>query len=270
MELRPWAERPGRRLLRKRPAAWTSVAGLRCAGLPQPHLAVTGEPSPVLPSAVRSSFVPGAAVRAPGVRRSRIRPSRLRTARPDAAVLSAAMLPIALRRPALRPAAGKLARVLRHRLVSSVRPGGRCALRAQALHPRAVGWHALRARSVTVGATVTRPRPSGGLPGETGPTAESACRGRRPRPGSGPASRARTTAHAVVTRTPAKPRPPIPRALVSCETGIVSWPGSPAGPGVAISTAFVVRPVFGVRPPTPAPPPREPCHIIDRKHPGDR
>jgi hypothetical protein len=229
-ELRPRAERPGGRLLRKRAAAWTSVARLRCAGLTQARLVANGEPSPVL----------------------------------AAAVLPAALLPIALRRAALRPAAGKLARVLRPGLLSPVRPGGR-AVRARTLHPRAVGRHALSAGSISVGATVTRSGPRSGLPGETGPAAESA--GRRPR--HGPASRARTTAHAIVTRTPAEPRTPIPRALARCETGILSWSGAPAGPGVGISPAFIVRPVFGVRPPTPPPSPREPCHIIDRKHLGD-
>jgi hypothetical protein len=281
-ELRPGAERPRVWLLGEGSADWTSGAGLHRTGLhrtglhrtglhrtglSRAHLAVAGEASPVLTAAVRSSFVPRAAVRPSAVRRSRVRPTRRRTARPPAAVLAAAELRIGRRRAARRPAAGKLTRMVWLRLPGSVRPGRRHALRAagnRALHPGTGGGHARPARSGAVGATFTRPRPPGGLANEAGPAREP------PGSGPGPASRDRTAAHAVVTRTPAEPRTPIPRALVIRETPVASWTGAPAGPGVDISAAFVVRPVFGARPPTPAPPPREPCHIIDRKHPDDR
>ncbi len=198
-------------------------------------------------------------------RRSRCA-ARLRTARPPAAVLLGAILPIDLRRAALRSTAGKLARALHPRWLGRERPGGWCGLRAahdRALRPPAGGRHGLPARSVAIGATVTRSRSPGGLTCETWPAAESA--------GSGSwTGRDGTAAQVVVTRTPAKPRTPIPRTFVTRQTGIASWTGAPAGPGVGISPAFVIRPVFGARPPTPAPPPREPCHIIDRRHPGDR
>jgi hypothetical protein len=272
-ELRSGAERPVVWLSGEGSTARPSGAGLRCPGLSYAHLAVAGEASPVLTAAVGSTGVGSggvrcAAVRPPAVgRRSRIRPSWLRTARPSAAVLLAAILPIDLRRGALRPTAGKLARVLHPRVLGRGRPDGWCGLRAaydRALRPGAGRRHGPPARSVAIDATVTRSRPPGRLPGETRPAGES------PRGRSGIAGRAGTAAHAVVTRTPAKPRTPIPRALATRQTGIASWTGAPAGPGVGISPAFIIRPVFGARPPTPAPPPREPCHIIDRKHPGDR
>jgi hypothetical protein len=276
-ELRRWAERPRVRLFGERCAAWTSGAGLRCAGLSWAHLAVAGEPSwGVLTAAARSSFVRRAAVWPSAGGRSRIRRSRLRTSGPSAAVLLAAVLPTALRRAALRPP-GKLAQVLRRRMLGRrlpgrVRPGGWRELgtaRDRALRPGTGGRRGLPARSVAIGAvaigaTVPRSRSPGRLASETGPAGESA--------GSGPgiAGRGRSAAHAVVTRTPAQPRTPIPRTLVPRNTGIASWTGAPADPGVGISPAFIIRPVFGARPPTPAPPPREPCHIIDRRHPGDR
>jgi hypothetical protein len=62
------------------------------------------------------------------------------------------------------------------------------------------------------------------------------------RPGPGRARRHRT----VVTRIPAEPRTAMPRAVVSRETPVDSRTGAPAGPGVGISPAFVVRPVSGV------------------------
>ena len=181
------------------------------------------------------------------------------------------MLPIELRRVGLRPTFRKLARMLHSRMLRPVRPGGWCALRAAhdwALHPGTGGRHALAARSVAVGATVARP--PGGLPGEPRPAGESGRACESAGRGSGTAGRDGTAAHAVVTRTPGKPRTPIPRAIVTRQAGIASRTGAPADPGVGISPAFIIRPVFGVRPPTPAPPPREPCHIIDRRHPGDR
>jgi hypothetical protein len=256
-ELLPGGERPGGWLLDERSAAWASGAGVVCAGLPRAHLAVAWKTPAILSAAVRS----------PAVRRSRIGPTRLRTGRPVGAVLLAAILPIGLRRAAPRPAAGKLAGVSRPPLLGPVRPGGRCALRAagnRALHPGTGGRHGLPARSVAIGANVPRPRPPGGLADETGAAGESTRRR------SGTAGRNGTAAHVVVTGSPGKPRTPIPRALVTRQTGIASWTGAPADPGVGISPAFVVRPVFGARPPTPAPPPREPCHVIDRRHPGDR
>jgi hypothetical protein len=197
------------------------------------------------------------------------------------------VLPVDLRGVALRPTARKLARVLhsrglrsrllRSRALGPVRPDGWYALRAahsRALHPGTGGRHALAAWSVAIAATVARPRPSGRLsagtrpPGESGPAGESSARGSSTRARS--AGRGGAAAHAVVTRTPGKTRTPIPRAIVTRQTGIASWTGAPADPGVGISPAFIIWPVFGVRPPTPAPSPREPCHIIDRRHPGDR
>jgi hypothetical protein len=172
------------------------------------------------------------------VGRSRLLAARLRTARP-----ATALAPIALGRVALRPAIRKLAwvvhaRLVRARLLSPVRPGGRCALRAargRALHPRA-GWrHALPAWSVAIGATVARPRPRGRLPGETRPADETGISGRDG-----------TAAHAVVTWSPGKPRTPIPRAIVTRQAGLASWIGAPADPGVGISPAFIIWPVFGV------------------------
>jgi hypothetical protein len=255
------------RLFGERRAAWTSGAGRRRAGLCWAHLAVAGKPScGVLTAAVRSSFVPRAAVRPSAGGRSRIRRARLRTAGPPAAVLLAAVLPANLRRAALRPPR-KLAGRLRSRLLGRVRPGGWRELgtaRDRALRPGTGGRRGLPARSVAIGATVARSRSPVRLTSETGPAGESAGRG------PGTAGRDRSAAHAVRTRTPAKPRTPIPRTLVPRQTGIASWTGAPADPGVGISPAFVIRPVFGARPPTPAPPPREPCHIIDRRHPGDR
>ena len=216
-KLRPGAERPVVWLSGEGPAARAAGAGLRCRGLSYAHLAVAGEASPVLTAAVESTVVPCAAVRPPAVgRRSRIRPSRLRTARPPAAVLRAAILPIDRRRAALRSTAGKLARVLHPRLLGRGRPDGWCGLRAA--HDRAL-------------------RPGAG---ETRPAGES------PRRRPLLAGRAGTAAHAVVTGTPGKPRTPIPRALATRQTGIASWTGAPADPGVAISPAFIIRPVFGV------------------------
>ncbi len=215
-KLRPGAERPVVWLSGEGPAAGAAGAGLRCRRLSCTHLTVAGEASPVLTAAVGSTVVPCAAVRPPAVgRRSRIRPSWLRTARPPAAVLRAAILPIDLWR-ALRSTAGKLARVLHPRLLGRGRPDGWCGLRAA--HDRAL-------------------RPGAG---ETRPAGES------PRRGPLLAGRAGTAAHAVVTGTPAKPRTPIPRALATPQTGIASWTGAPADPGVAISPAFIIRPVFGV------------------------
>ena len=273
-ELRPGAERSGVWLLAERSAPWTSGAGLRCAGLSWAHLAVVRETSAVLPGAVRSSFVPRARVRPAAVGCGRMRAARLRPARPAAplragALLTGATLSIALLRVPRRAAAGKLARVRHSRLLGPVRPSGWSALltpHGRALHPGTGGRHARPARSVAARATIIRPRPPGRLTSETGPAGESASRGT----GIGTASRDGTAAHAVVTRTPGKPRTPIPRIPVTRHTGIASWLGAPADPGVGISSAFVIRPVFGARPPTPAPPPREPCHIIDRRQPGDR
>jgi hypothetical protein len=275
-ELRRGAERPRMRLFGERSAAWTSGAGLRCAGLSWAHLAVAGKPSGgVLTAAARCSFIWRAAVRPSAGGRSRVWRSRLRTTGPPAAVLVAAVLPTDLRRAALRPP-GKLARGLRRRmlgrrLLGRVRPGGWRELgtaRDRALRPGTGGRRGLPARSVAIGAvaisaTVPRSRSPGRLASETGPAGESAGRG------PGTAGRDRSAAHAVVTRTPAQPRTPIPRTFVPRQTGIASWTGAPADPGVGISPAFIIRPVFGARPPTPAPPPREPCHIIDRRHPGD-
>jgi hypothetical protein len=216
-KLRPGAERPVVWLSGEGSTARAAGAGLRCRGLSYAHLAVAGEASPVLTAAVGPTAVPCAAVRPPAVgRRSRIRPSWLRTARPPAAVLRAAVLPIDLRRAALRATAGKLPRVLHPRLLGRGPPDGWCGLRAS--HDRAL-----------------RPRAD-----DTGPAGES------PRRGSLLAGRAGTSAHAVVTRTPAKPRTPITRALATRQTGIASWTGAPADPGVAISPAFIIRPVFGV------------------------
>jgi hypothetical protein len=246
-KLRPRAERPWVLLSevwlsRERLAARVSGTGWGRAGLPGARLAVAGESSPGL-TTVRSAGVPSPGVRSPAVgRRRRVGPARLRATGPCAAVLLAAILPVDVRRAALRPTAGKLARVLHPRLLGGVRPGRRRGLRAahgRPLRPPAAGRHRLAARSVASGATWS-------------------------------VGRAGTAAQAVVTRTPAEPRTPIPRTFVTRQTGIASWNGAPAGPGVGISPAFVIRPVFGARPPTPAPPPREPCHTIDRKHPGDR
>jgi hypothetical protein len=262
-----WPERPRVWLFGERCAAWTSGAGLGRAGLSWAHLAVAGKPScGVLTDAVRSSFVPRAAARPYAGGRSRKRRARLLTAGPPAAVLLAAVLPTDLRRAALRPP-GKLARGLGRRLLGRVRPGGWRELgtaRDRALRPGTGSRRGLPAGSVAIRATVARSRSPGRLASETGPARESAGRG------PGTAGRDRSAAHAVITRTPAKPRTPIPRTLVPRQTGIASWIGAPADPGVGISPAFVIRPVFGARPPTPAPPPREPCHIIDRRHPGDR
>jgi hypothetical protein len=135
--------------------------------------------------------------------------------------------------------------VLHSRLLRPVRPRGRRALRAAhglALHPRAGRRHALAAAwPVAIGATVTRLRPTDGLSSETGAAGESAC------PWTWSAARGGTAVHAVVvTTTPGKPRTPIPRAIVTRQTGIASWTGAPADPGVGISPAFVIRPVFGV------------------------
>jgi hypothetical protein len=175
------------------------------------------------------------------------------------------MLPLDRWRAALRSTAGKLARV-RPRWPGRERPSGWSGLRAahdRALRPRAGGRPGLPAGSVAIGATVTRSRSPGGLRWETWPAAEST--------GSGPGTgRDGTAAQMVVTRNPAQPRTPIPRTFVTRQAGIASWADAPAGRGVAISPAFVIRPVFGARPPTPAPPPREPCHTIDRRHPRDR
>ena len=271
-KLRRWGERPRVRLFGERRAAWTSRAGLRWAGLSWAHLPVAGKPSRgVLTAAARSSFVPRAAVRPADRGRSAIRRARLRTARPPASVLLASVLLAAvlstdLRRAALRPPL-ELARGLRSCLLGRVRPGGWRELgtaRDRALPPGTGGRRGLPARSVAIRATVARARSPGRLASETGPAGESAGRG------PGTVGRDRSSAHAVVTRTPAEPRTPIPRTLVPRQTGIASWIGAPAGPGVGISPAFVVRPVFGARPPAPAPPPRKPCHIIDRRHPGDR
>jgi hypothetical protein len=246
-KLRRRAERPRVWLFGERSAAWTSGTGLRCAGLSWAHLAVAGKPSGGVLTAVRSPFV-SRAIRPSAGGRSRIRRARLRTDGPPAAVLLAAVMPTDLRRAALRPP-GKLARGLRSRLLGRVRPGRR---------------RGLPGRPVAIGAAVAWSRSPGGLASETGPAGESAGRG------PGTAGRERSAVHAVVTRTPAKPRTPIPRTLVPRQTGIASWTGAPAVPGVGISPAFIIRPVFGARPPTPAPPPRKPCHIIDRRHPGDR
>jgi hypothetical protein len=266
-ELRRWAERPRVWLFGERCAAWTSGAGLRCAMLSWAHLAVAGKPCcGELTAAVRPS----------AGRRSRIRRAGLRTDGPPAAVLLAAVLPADLRRADLRRAGlrppGKLARglrsrMLRSRLLGRVRPGGWRELgtaRDRALRPGTGGRRGLPARSVPIGATVARSRSPGRLASEAGTAREFAGRG------PGTTGRDRSAAHAVITRTPAKPRAPIPRTLVPRQTGIASWTGAPADPGVGISPAFIIRPVFGARPPTPAPPPREPCHIIDRRHPGDR
>ena len=261
-ELGPWAECARGWLFGKRSAAWTSGAGLRCAGLSRAHLTAAGKCSgAVLTTAVRSS--------AGG--RSRVRRARLRAAWSPAAVLLAAVLPTERRRAAPCPPR-KLARGLRRRLLVGrllcrVRPGGRRELRTardRALRP-GTGWRrGLPARSVAIGATVAGARAPGRLAGETRPAGESAGRG------PGTAGRDRSAAHAFVTRTPAEPRTPIPRTLVPRRTGITSWTGAPADPGVGISPALIIRPVFGARPPTPAPPPRKPRHIIDRRHPSDR
>jgi len=225
--------------------------GRRCRGLPKARLAIAGEGSPVL-TTVRSAVVPCA---------------WLWTERPPAAVLPGAvllgaMLPIDRWRAALHSPAGKLTRV-RPRWPGCERPGGWSGLRAahgRALRPLARGRHGLPARSVAIGATVAHSRSPGGLSRETRPADEST--------GSGSGTgRDGTAAQAVVTRTPAKPRTPIPRTFVTRQADIASWAGAPAGPGVGISPAFVIRPVFGA--PTPAPPPREPCHTIDRRHPGE-
>ena len=88
------------------------------------------------------------------------------------ALLAAAELPIGRRRAAWCPAAGELARMARLRLPGSVRLGRRHALRAashRALHPGTGGGHARPARSRGIAATVTRPRPPGGLASEAGP-----------------------------------------------------------------------------------------------------
>jgi hypothetical protein len=224
-------------------------SGRRCPGLPEARLAIAGEGSPVL-TTVRSAVVPCA---------------WLWTARPASAVLLGAMLPIDRWRAALRSTAGKLARASSRR-PGRERPGGWCGLRAahdRTLRPPAGGRHGLPARSVAIGATATRSRSPGGLSCETWPAAEST--------GSGSGTgRDGTAAQVVVTRNPAKPRTPIPRTFVTRQASIASWADAPAGPGVGISPAFVIRPVFGARPPTPAPSPREPCHTIDRRHPGDR
>jgi hypothetical protein len=211
--------------------------------------------------------------------RSRIGRAGRRTAGPPAAVLLAAVLLAAVLSARLRGAArgrpGKLARglpslpscLLAGRLLGRVRPGGRGELgtaRDRALRPGTGGRRGLPARSVTAGPAVARARTSGRLASETGTAGESAGRG------TGTAGRDRPAAHPVVTRTPAKPRTSIPRALVPRPTGIASRAGAPAGRGAGISPAFVVRPVFGARPPAPPPPPRKPCHSIDRRHPGDR
>jgi len=255
------------RLFGERRAARTSGAGLRCAGLSCAHLAVAGKPfCGVLTAAVRSSLVPRAAVRPSAGGRSRIRRARLRTAGPPAAVLLAAVLPTDRRRAALRPP-GKLGRGLRSRLLGRVLPGGRRELgtaRDRALRPGTDGRRGLPATSVAIGATVARSRSPGRRTSKTGTAGESAGRG------PGTAGRDRSAAHTVITRTLDEPRTPIPRTLVPRQTGIASWTGAPADPGVGISPGFIIRPVFGARPPTPAPPPREPCHIIDRRHPGDR
>jgi hypothetical protein len=130
------------RLLREKTAGWTALAGLRGAGLA------------VLPATVRS----------PGVGRSGMRPIGLRAAPPQVAELAAGIVPVGLRRAARRPTAGKLTQVLRPRWLSRVRPGARCplrrplrAVRAWARHPPAARRHTRSARSVTVGAAVTRP-----------------------------------------------------------------------------------------------------------------
>jgi hypothetical protein len=198
------------------------------------------------------------------------------TAGPPAAVLLAAVLSAGLRGAAL-DGPGKLARglptlpgsLLAGPLLGRVRPGGRGELgtaRDRALRPGTGGRRGLPAGSVTTGPAVARARSSRRLAGETGTAGETAGRGTR----TGTAGRDRPAAHTVITRSPARPRTPIPRALVPRPTGIASWAGAPAGPGAGISPAFVVRPVFGARPPAPPPPPRKPCHSIDRRHPGDR
>ena len=92
------------------------------------------------------------------------------------ALLPAAELPIGRRRAAWCPAAGELARMARLRLPGSVRLGRRHALRAashRALHPGTGGGHARPARSRGIAATVTRPRPPGGLASEAGPASEA-------------------------------------------------------------------------------------------------
>jgi hypothetical protein len=197
-KLGPGTERPVVWLSGEGSTARAAGAGLRCPGLSYAQLAVAGEASAMLAAAVGCTVVPWAAVRRPAVRRrSRIRPSRLRTARRPAAVLRAAVLraailPIDLRPAALRSATGELARVLHSRLPGRGRPDGWCGLRAA--HDRAL-------------------RPGAG---ETRPAGES------PRRGSGLAGRAWTAAHAVVTRTPAKPRTPIPRIFVTRQASIAS------------------------------------------------
>jgi hypothetical protein len=236
------------RLFGERRAAWTSGAGRRRAGLCWAHLAVAGKPScGVLTAATRSSFVPRAAVRPSAGGRSRIRRARLRTTGPPAAVLLAAVLPTDLRRAALRPpgkpARGLRSRMLGRRLLGRVRPGGWRELGTahdRALRPGTGGRRGLPAKSVAIGATVDRSRSPSRLASETGPAGESAGRG------PGTAGRDRSAAHAVKSRTLAQPRTPIPRTLVPRQTGIASWTGAPADPGVGISPAFVIRPVFGV------------------------
>ena len=198
-KLRSCAERRGLRLSGERSAAWASGTGRPHPGLPKARLTIPGQGCPAL-TTVRSAVVPCA---------------WLRAARPPGAALLGAKLPIDRRRAALTSTAGKLARV-RARCPGRERPGGWCGLRAahgRALRPRAGGRHGLPARSVAIGATVIRSGSTGGLSRETWPATEST--GSGPGPGRAGTGRARTAAQASVTRTPAKPRTPIPRTLVT-------------------------------------------------------
>jgi hypothetical protein len=238
-ELRAWTEPTRVRLSGAGSAARATRTGLSQPRLPGAQLAVTGEASPRLTAA-----------RPPAVGRrrvwaaTRLRTAWLRAARACPAVLVAAVLSVG-RRCGGRRATRKRARILHAclRTRRRIRPTRWSGLRpghGRALRPGAGRRHRLAARSVAIGATVTRPRSPGGLPRETRPPGESAPSGPgtagrartagragstgRARTGSRPRtpSRAGTTGHAVVTGTPGKPRTPIPRAIGTRQARIAS------------------------------------------------
>jgi hypothetical protein len=207
-ERRSWAERAGGWLFGERSAACRSMARLGGAGPSQAHLASAGQTSPVLP-AVRSALIPRA-FRPAAVGRCRVRPAGRRTAGPSGAVLS-----VDRWLAARRPAAGKLARSLRPGMLGPADETGLADFIA-------AGRPGLTRETRLAGETGLADFIAAGRPGltrETRLAGETARRRARPRPrprrGPRTARRARTTAHAVTTRTPGQPRTPIPRTLIS-------------------------------------------------------